>query len=37
MEAFAQRYKRQIMPLHVAAHYLIPEKQAASLSENFDI
>jgi hypothetical protein len=34
---FAQRYKRQIMPLHVTAHYLIPEKRAASLPENFNM
>ena len=34
---FAQRYKRQIMPLHVAAHYLVPEKRTTSIPENFDI
>ena len=33
---FAQRYKRQILPLHVIAYYLLPETRANGISENFD-
>src|SRR5579859_3042099 len=33
---FAHRYKRQIMPLHIAAYYLLPETRNKPIPENFD-
>ena len=35
-DGFALRYKRQIMLLHIAAYYLVPDKRTTSISENFD-
>ena len=33
---FAQRYKRQVSPLHIAAYYLDPETRIKPIPENFD-
>jgi len=33
---FAARFKRQVMPVHVAAYYLLPETRSKSIPENFD-
>jgi len=33
---FAGRYKRQVMPIHVAAYYLLPETRNKHIPENFD-
>jgi len=34
--SFAYRYKRQIMPIHVAAYYFLPETRTKPIPENFD-
>jgi hypothetical protein len=33
---FAQRYRRQILLLHIAAYYLLPESRTKPIPENFD-
>jgi len=33
---FVARFKRQVMPVHVAAYYLLPETRSKSIPENFD-
>ena len=33
---FAARYKRQVMPVHVAAYYLFPETRNKPIPENFE-
>src|SRR5579859_5440985 len=33
---FAPRYRRQILPLHMAAYYLLPESRTKPIPENFD-
>jgi len=33
---FAARYRRQILPLHIAAYYLLPESRTKPIPENFD-
>jgi len=33
---FAARYKRQVMPVHIAAYYLLPDTRDKHILENFD-
>ena len=35
-KGFAARYKRQVMPIHIAAYYLLPEYRHKPIPENFD-
>src|SRR5579859_542023 len=35
-EGFAQHYKCQILPLHIAAYYLLPENLTKPIHEHFD-
>ena len=35
-EGFAHRYKRQVLLLHIAAYYLLPENHTKPIPENFN-
>jgi len=35
-EGFIQRYKWQILPLHIVAYYLLPESHTKAIPEHFD-